>query len=326
MASSGSRGKSAAEVEYREIPLSIMRVDVRYEFDVYLRIKEEYHIFAARGALCSDQHTRLMREGVNKLYVRADDWAKIEEYKVSNLSSILTDPGVSAKEKAEVAFSTSMKTIREVFEAAEPRTISSVEKNAEEMVKLILSEDEVMDNLIWINSHDHFTYQHSVRVGIYATALLLKLMGTDLTKNQVRKLSTGYFLHDIGMTRIPMQILEKPESLSTFEWKLVRMHPLWGHESLMKTEFLSLEATNIILSHHERHDGSGYPHKKKGDDIPIYARICTIADAFESLTAQRPYRKAHEPFEALRIMYQEMSQEFDPEIFMAFVKLLGPSA
>ncbi len=201
-----------------------------------------------------------------------------------------------------------------------------MEKNADGLVKLILSDDNVIESLKLLATTDHFTYQHSVRVGIYSTGLLLKLMKDSLTKNQIKKLSTGFFLHDIGMTRIPMQILEKPESLNNFEWKLVRMHPLWGHESLMKTDFLSLEAANIILMHHERHDGRGYPSKTKGDEIPIYARICSIADSFESLTAKRPYRKPFEPFEALRIMYQEMSQDFDPELFMAFVKLLGPNA
>lgn len=184
----------------------------------------------------------------------------------------------------------------------------------------------MIEGLKLIETNDHFTYQHSVRVGIYATALLLKLMGDKLTRNQIKKLSTGYFLHDIGMTRIPMQIIEKPERLSDLEWNLIRMHPVWGHESIRKTDFLSIEATNIILMHHERHDGSGYPNKSKGEEIPIYARICTIADAFESLTAQRPYRMAYEPFGALRIMFREMSQELDPELFMAFVKLLGSEA
>jgi HD-GYP domain-containing protein (c-di-GMP phosphodiesterase class II) len=248
-----------------------MRVDVRYDFDVYLRIKEEYHIFAARGALFSDQHTRLMREGVNKLYVRADDWAKIEEYKVSNLSSILTDPGVSAKEKAEVAFSTSMKTIREVFEAAEPRTISSVEKNAEEMVKLILSEDEVMDNLIWINSHDHFTYQHSVRVGIYATALSINLFSEKLSRNELVSLSAGYFLHDIGMAQVPLRILDTRTPLTPADGGSSGCTPC-GLRRLLETG-ISRRRRRPLSFHHERHNGSGYPFAREGDGIPVYAKI-----------------------------------------------------
>jgi HD-GYP domain-containing protein (c-di-GMP phosphodiesterase class II) len=252
--------------------------------------------------------------------------AKIEEYKVSNLSSILTDPGVSAKEKAEVAFSTSMKTIREVFEAAEPRTISSVEKNAEEMVKLILSEDEVMDNLIWINSHDHFTYQHSVRVGIYATALSINLFSEKLSRNELVSLSAGYFLHDIGMAQVPLRILDKRTPLTPAEWGIIRMHPMWGYDRLLETGHLTPEAAAIVLSHHERHNGSGYPFAREGDGIPVYAKICAIADMFESLTARRPYREEQEPFKARKIMQGEMPDDFAPELFRAFIVLLGPGS
>lgn len=311
---------------YKEVPVALIGVDMQYDFDVYLRIRDDYRLFAAKKARLSGDHISILRSKDTHIFVREEEWDIARSQLYQNRARVMGGPVGDSRVKADRIYSSAMQSIKDAYQGLLPKTISDVEKNADQLVKAILSDENVLESLKLMATKDHFTYQHSVRVGIYATALLLKLMGTDLTKNQVRKLSTGYFLHDIGMTRIPMQILEKPESLSTFEWKLVRMHPLWGHESLMKTEFLSLEATNIILSHHERHDGSGYPHKKKGDDIPIYARICTIADAFESLTAQRPYRKAHEPFEALRIMYQEMSQEFDPEIFMAFVKLLGPSA
>jgi len=307
---------------YKEVPVALIGVDMLYDFDIFLKIRSDYRLFAAKNARLTKVHISILRSKDTHIFVREEEWETARSQLYQNRGR--TSAGGS-REKADQIYSSAMQSIKDAYQGLVPKTIADVERNADELVKIILSDENVMDSLKLIATKDHFTYQHSVRVGIYATGLLLRIMGKDLTRNQIRKLSTGYFLHDIGMTRIPMQIIEKPESLSSFEWKLVRMHPLWGHESLMKTDFLSLEATNIILSHHERHDGSGYPHRKKGDDIPIYARICTIADAFESLTAQRPYRKAYEPFEALRIMYQEMSREFDPEIFMAFVKLLGPN-
>ncbi len=326
MAPSESGSKSGAEVEFREIPLSIMRIGERYDFDIYLRIREEYHIFAARGAFFSGQHSRLMREGVDKLYVRADDWDKIEEFKLKYLNSILTDPGVSAREKAEVAFSTSMKTIREVFEAVEPRSIGNVEKNSVEMVKIILSDDQVMDNLIWINSHDHYTYQHSVRVGIYATALSVRLFSSKLSRKELASLSAGYFLHDIGMAQVPLKILDKRTPLTPAEWGVIRMHPVWGHDRLLETGHLTHDAAAIVLSHHERLNGSGYPFAREGDSIPVHAKICAIADMFESLTAKRPYRESREPFKALKVMQGEMPEDFDPELFKAFIMLLGPGS
>jgi HD-GYP domain-containing protein (c-di-GMP phosphodiesterase class II) len=310
--------------DYRELPLSIMRINERYEFDIYLQIKADYRLFAAKGALFTEQHSHLLKSGYTKLYVRTTDWDKVEEYKSKYLSAILTDPKVSAHDKAEVAFETSMKSIRDVFKSVESRTIKHVEDNAEAMVKLILSEDQVMNDLIWINSHDHYTYQHSVRVGIYATALALKLLGPNLNKEEMKALSSGFFLHDIGMAEVPLKVLDKRAPLSPTEWGLVRMHPMWGYDRLLETGHLTPESAAIVLSHHERHNGSGYPFSREGDGIPIYAKICAIADIFESLTAVRPYRQAKEPFEALRTMQNEMAQDFDPDVFRAFIFLLGP--
>ena len=324
MAISGSSRKSGGHGEYRELPLYIMRINERYDFDIYLQIKKDYRLFAARGALFSEQHNLLLKSGNTKLYVTGDDWDKVEGYKTRYLGSILTDPAVSTHDKADIAFATSMKSIRDVFRSAEQRTVKNVEENAQEMVKLILSEEQVMSNLIWIESHDHFTYQHSVRVGIYSTALMLKIMGPKLTKEEMALMSTGFFLHDIGMAQIPMEIIDKKTPLTIEEWKQIKMHPQLGYDRLLDAGYLKPEAAAIALLHHERHNGTGYPLQRVGEGISVYAKICALADTFESLTAARPYRRQKDPFMALKIMRNEMINEFDPELFKAFIVLLGP--
>ena len=138
------------------------------------------------------------------------------------------------------------------------------------------------------------------------------------------ELSTAFFLHDIGMARVPVSILDKRDTLTPDEWDIVRKHPLWGHDKLVKARYLSDEAAAVVLYHHERCDGNGYPFRKREGEIPLYARICAIADTFEALTAGRPFRQPKTPFESLRIMQTEMADEFDPELFRAFVMLLGP--
>lgn len=308
---------------YVEVPLSIMRFNERYDFDLYLEIKGSFRLFAAKGAFFTEQHGKILRDGHTRLYTTRDEWGIVDEYKTRYLSSILTDPGVDSSVKAEVAFSTSMSSIKDVFRCSEPRYISDVEKNAKEMVECILSEERVMDNLIWISSHDHFTFQHSVRVGIYATALALKLFRDKQNEHDIAAMSAGFFLHDIGMAQVPIRILEKKTELTKQEWEIIRMHPMWGYDRLLETEHLSPEAAAIVLSHHERHNGQGYPFCREADGIPMYAKICAIADVFESLTAGRPYRTKTSPYQAIRIMQQEMSQDFDPELFRAFIMLLG---
>ncbi len=311
---------------YKEIPGSLISENKEYDFEIYLKINKTHRLFAAKRARLTKDHIGILTSKNTHIFVLEQDWEFARKQLYHNRGRVIARSDHEARVKVESVYNSAMQSIKDAYHGLLPKTIADVEKNADELVKIILSDDNVIESLKLMATTDHFIYQHSAKVGIYATGLLLKLMKDNLTKNQIRKLSTGFFLHDIGMTRIPMQILEKPESLSNAEWKLIRMHPIWGHESVLKTEYLSIEATNIILMHHERHDGRGYPNKTKGDDIPIYVKICSIADSFESLTAKRPYRKAYEPFEALRIMHQEMSQDFAPELFMAFVKLLGPNA
>jgi HD-GYP domain-containing protein (c-di-GMP phosphodiesterase class II) len=160
-------------------------------------------------------------------------------------------------------------------------------------------------------------------VGVYGTAMTINLFQDKIKYHDLDELSMAFFLHDIGMTKVPSTILDKNEPLTENDWETIRKHPVWGKDKLTKANYKSDETTEVILYHHERYDGSGYPFNKSGEEIPLYAKICAIADTFDSLTAGRPFKKAKTPFEALRTMHVEMAREFDPELFRAFIMLLG---
>lgn len=312
---------------FMEVPRYMLRKNRAYNFDIYVKIKDTYHLFAAKGACLQEIHLDMLKTRGTKIYVMEEEHDLMGKIENQAAYSFIDDPRIDSRQKAHLMYDSAMESIRQVYKGVVPKTISDVEKNADDMVNLIISDGNVMDNLKLINTSDHFTYQHSVRVGIYATALCMILFRGHLSRKEISRLSTGFFLHDIGMTEVPIDILEKCDDLSPSEWGIIRMHPIWGRNRLVRTGSCSLsyEAISIILSHHERQDGSGYPYNLKGEDIPRYAKICTIADVFESLTAYRPYRvNPLSPFEALQVMYQEMSREFDPGLFRAFVKLLGP--
>jgi HD-GYP domain-containing protein (c-di-GMP phosphodiesterase class II) len=315
-----SKGKQ----DFLEIPLSIIKLNERYDFNIYIRVRESYRLFIAKCAVFSEQHARVMGIGNTKLYASREDWGKVQEYETLHLSSILIDPDVSVEDKADIAFSTSMESISRIMETRESRTVRHREPMAEDMAKLILTEEKVMDNLIWVSSHDHFTYQHSVRVGIYATALTMKLFGARLTRAELCSLSEGYFLHDLGMASVPHAIIDKRGPLDPEEWRIIRMHPVWGSEKLKEAGHLTPEALRVVLSHHERVGGKGYPHGIAGGEIPVYAKICALADVFEALTAVRPYRRPKDTYHALKIIQQEMAGEFDREMLKAFILMLGP--
>jgi HD-GYP domain-containing protein (c-di-GMP phosphodiesterase class II) len=309
---------------YREIPSHIAFINQRSTIDLYVKIRGDYRLFAARGALLPDEQYRQFNRELTKLYFMVQDSADPEESLDAHLMDILTNPEVSSQAKADIAYSTSMKSIQEVFQGTNSRTLSALKKVAKKIVQMILSDSRVIDNLMIITSSDHYTFMHSLKVGIYGTAMTINLFQDKIRDHNIDELSMAFFLHDIGMSKVPSTILNKEEPLTDSEWETIRKHPLWGQDRLRKVSYESDETTEIILYHHERCDGNGYPFKKSGSEIPVYAKICAIADTFESLTAGRPFRSPKSPFEALRIMQVEMAREFDPELFSAFIMLLGP--
>ena len=119
------------------------------------------------------------------------------------------------------------------------------------------------------------------------------------------------------------RIINKPARLSDEEMAQMRKHPQYGYEILARTRQLTEECRTIVLHHHERFDGSGYPLGLKGEDIHLYGRICSLADVFDALNSDRPYRKGLGPFAALKVMKEEMMFHFQKDMFEKFVMLFS---
>lgn len=164
---------------------------------------------------------------------------------------------------------------------------------------------------------DSETQGHSKRV----TEMTLKLaerMG--LTEAEMMHIRLGALLHDIGKMGIPDSILLKPGPLSADEWVIMRKHPDFAMQMLREIEFLA-PALDIPYCHHEKWDGTGYPRRLKGEQIPIYARIFSVADVMDALTSPRPYRPAWSQEEALDYIERQSGSQFDPAAVGAFLKL-----
>lgn len=307
---------------YKELPSPVIRVNQKCTRDLFVKINEGYRLFAANGAIYTEQQSNLFHKVKMKLYITAQDQEAADEYLNNYLGEFLSDPAVSSKHKAEYVYSNSMTSIRRVFEGTNGRTLADLEKTAQDIVKLVLADKRVINDLITITSFDHFIYKHSIKVGVYGTALAVNLFGERITEHRMVNLSMGFFLHDIGMEKVPKKILDKKGPLTDDEWEIIKKHPQWGHDRLVKAGYISDEAAAIVLHHHERNDEKGYPFGKSGKGIPLYAKICAIADTFESLTSGRPFKKPRSPFEALKTMQTEMAREFDADLFKAFITLL----
>ncbi|HEU4760544.1 MAG TPA: HD-GYP domain-containing protein [Dehalococcoidia bacterium] len=170
-----------------------------------------------------------------------------------------------------------------------------------------------------LDARDSETRGHSERVADLTTAIALEL-GFRPDSPEWRDLQWGALLHDVGKIAVPDHVLRKPSALSDVDWETMRSHPSTGYEILRAVEFLA-PAAEVVLAHHERYDGSGYPRGLAGDDIPLGARIFAVADAFDAMTSHRPYRAARPPEEALAEVLRNSGSQFDSAVVRAFLSV-----
>ena len=164
-------------------------------------------------------------------------------------------------------------------------------------------------------SKDEYTQNHSYRVSIYAAKVASYL---GLNSERIEDVRAAALLHDIGKLDISREILYKAARLTQEEFEEMKRHVEKGVGMLESVGGSLRRVLPIILSHHDRFDGSGY-HPTRGNDIPLEARIIAVADVYDSLTSDRPYRKAMSPFDAKEVVTKESGTEFDPQVVDAFL-------
>jgi GAF domain-containing protein len=182
-----------------------------------------------------------------------------------------------------------------------------------------LSYDTTLKVLIAaLDQKDAVTQGHSERVS-RLTVTLAREMG--IAEADLVDIERGALLHDVGKIGVPDDILRKPDGLNETEWEAMRKHPLLAGLMVSKVEFLEA-ALPILLYHHERYDGSGYPFGLEGRNIPLEARIFTVVDSYDAMTSDRPYRKAMSPELALAEIRDNSGIQFDPEVVEAFTRIM----
>ena len=180
---------------------------------------------------------------------------------------------------------------------------------------------ETYDGILMILRHfvsqDKYTENHSYRVSVYATKIALEM---KLAPDQIEDIRSAALLHDIGKLDISRTILYKAARLTDAEFKEMQQHVEVGVAMLGPVGGSLKRILPIILSHHDKFDGSGY-HPTQGEDIPIEARIISVADVFDSLTSDRPYRRAMSPYTVREILTKGSGSEFDPGVVDAFLSV-----
>ena len=175
-----------------------------------------------------------------------------------------------------------------------------------------------------LNAKDNYTADHSIRVADFALQIGEEL---GLSKDRLKLLEEAALFHDIGKIGIPEHILNKPDKLSPQELEQVKKHPIIGAQIIGVADTL-MEHALIIRHHHERYDGNGYPDRLIGEDTPLESRILAVADTYDALVSERPYRRGLSTFEAVEVLRRCRGSQLDPQVVEAFLAVLarqGPS-
>jgi HD-GYP domain-containing protein (c-di-GMP phosphodiesterase class II) len=249
--------------------------------------------------------TRLLEHGIDLVYIQDP----------------FTEDVVPADMLSDETRIKSMKTIRTQFRqlmenAQRKKTVSSSDLGGafREVLNLVI--DDLNQNqaaiimLGQMQITDYYLYQHSLNVCMYTVLLGMK---HGYTRDQLMILGLGALLHDIGKTKIPLEMLLKPGKLTEEEIIQMQRHPELGFQILKDEPNVSLLSAHCALQHHERVDGSGYPRGLKGGDIHEYARWIGMVDVFDALTTHRSYRNAMLPHEAMEVLYAGSGTQFDKD-------------
>ncbi|MES2106796.1 MAG: HD-GYP domain-containing protein [Pseudomonadota bacterium] len=191
----------------------------------------------------------------------------------------------------------------------------------EEITASVIRNQDALIGLARLKSKDDYTYMHSVAVCALMVALARQLR---LDEQQTRDAGLAGLLHDIGKMAISSSILGKRGKLTESEYKSVKGHPEAGHKILLEGHGVCQAALDVCLHHHEKMDGSGYPHGLAGEQISLYARMGAVCDVYDAITSDRPYKQGWCPADSLRKMAEwSKNQHFDERVFQAFVKSIG---
>lgn len=246
---------------------------------------------------------RLINMGVDSVYVKNPYFDKEPEEVLSEKTRIET-----------------VKITQKSFEIY--RKTGTLDLNDLQRVTKMLVED-VMDNrnalihLTDIRTHDDYTFGHSINTCVISTMIGVKL---HLKENQLKELALGVLLHDLGKILWPKELLNKKEPLTATERQQIEQHAQSGFDLLRQKGIIPMPSAHVAFQHHENFDGTGYPRGLAGDDIHRYAKIAAIADLYDAITSDRPYRLAMLPHEAYEVVLGSRGTKLDPAITDVFLE------
>ena len=225
--------------------------------------------------------------------------------------------------RATEIFEAAHNTMDEVMEALRDGgelDIHAVRETVAPMIKSVLRNPDAMTCMVSMKKKDDYTYHHALALAVWALVFGRHL---GLGQADLKSLATGAMLIDVGKTKIPTALLQKKGPLEAHEYEEIKRHVEYGLQILDHSGSVDPNVKTIVRTHHERHDGSGYPAGLVGNEIPVFGRITGIIDTFDAMTAVRPHAAAMSTYDVMRHLLENADILFQAEIIERFIQVVG---
>jgi putative nucleotidyltransferase with HDIG domain len=277
------------------------------------------HELSVFVGLIADKSRALDAEGLQKALQNEN----INSISVEKKKALNADDGKGDFLPADKIYGSSVEANKLVYntllkENAIPMDV--VDKVAQDITNIITRDRTASLALSSLRDYDDYTFTHSTNVAILSVTLASNVLNDAQTLNQ---LARAALLHDIGKTRIPQEILNKPAKLTDEEWHLMRQHPILGVEILEQQEEINPLAILVTCQHHMKYDLSGYPEVETKCGLHPLSLIVNICDVYDAITSKRAYKKPFPPDKALAIMMRLIGCDFEPNLFKIFTQMIG---
>lgn len=315
-------------VEELEIGMYVLKLDCAWEETSFLY----------QGFFIYDHQDILELQAICKtVFVQAEKetWEEKKKVKLSTgkerirtelkekITYVNKVPAYRELEKASATFKEAKQLISNIFttiKLGKSFSASEVKMVVTDIVGSILRNPKALQWLSLIKNKDEYTAEHCLRVCILSISLGREL---GMLESELIDLGISGFLHDVGKTRVPDEVLNKPGRFTDKEFSIMKAHATHGKDILMSMSGVPAIAIDVAYTHHERIDGAGYPRNLSAHKISNFARIVAITDAYDAITSKRVYKTALSSLESLRIIFDDKQTHFDGELADLFIKLVG---
>jgi putative nucleotidyltransferase with HDIG domain len=279
-------------------------------------------LYTTSGSEAADVVRRIESEA--NILVRAEDDELFRRFLAEGLHDVLADDALPPAEKSRRAYAISCEVVRPLFAplvSIDRDLLADSQAAVDAIVDAMVEGDDLVWSMVATMQRHLTTHTHAINTAIYAIALTRYLDAP--VRDEVLDIGRGALLHDIGKTRVPDRILDKPGPLNGAEMHVIQRHPDTGFRLVTDALGFVPGYGHIIAEHHERADGSGYPAGRRTGQVAFDSQLVAIVDAFDALTSARSYKKASTPFDALHTMRFQMAGQFNDELLQEFICLLG---